>query len=171
MIIIALGGNLPFGGKSPAETVLAALAALEEGGDIRVAARSRLWSSPAWPAPASPRYVNAAALLETGLGPEALLARLHQAENQFGRTRSETDRWAARTLDLDLIDYDGTVTERPDLVLPHPRAAQRAFVLLPLADVAPDWRTPDGTPLSALIAALSDDDKAATTVLQADTSP
>lgn len=165
MIIIAFGGNLPFGRMPPAETMLAALDALEEAGDIRVAARSRLYASPAWPDPSGPAYVNGAAVLETALGPAALLARLHAMEARFGRTRSEADRWASRTLDLDLIDHDGAVVERPDLVLPHPRAAQRAFVLLPLADVAPNWRTPDGTPLSALIGALAEDDKAATTVL------
>lgn len=171
MIVIAFGGNLPFGESPPHQTMPAALAALEEGGGIRVTARSRLWSSPAWPDPSGPRYVNGAALVETDLGPEALLARLHAVEARFARVRSETERYPPRTLDLDLIDYDGRVVDRPDLTLPHPRAAQRAFVLLPLRDVAPDWRDPQGRALADLIAALPKADREATTLLQMHTPP
>jgi 2-amino-4-hydroxy-6-hydroxymethyldihydropteridine diphosphokinase len=113
MIVIALGGNLPHGPMRPEQTLDAALAALQEQGDVKVIARSRFWSSPAWPDPSSPPYVNAAALLETALSPEALLARLHEVEARFGRVRSDAERWASRTLDLDLIDYDGAVRDGP----------------------------------------------------------
>ena len=124
-----------------------------------VAARSRLWRSPAWP-PGGPPYVNAALLLRTGLPPEALLARLHAIEAAFGRERR--GRWAARTLDLDLLAVGPLVLPDPgtqarwrdldperqgreapgELVLPHPRLQDRAFVLVPLGEVAPGWRHP-----------------------------
>ncbi len=179
MILIAAGGNLPYRGAPPERTIAAAFDALEEAGDIRVVARSRLYSSPAWPDPSAPPYVNAAARLETALTPEALLERLHAIEARFGRERNADDRWASRTLDLDLIDHDGAVRtpkEAGGLSLPHPRAAARAFVLLPLADVAPDWRTPDGSNMGGrglmeLIAALPERDRAATILLHPHTMP
>ncbi len=155
--LVAVGSNLGSDRASPAETVAAALTALEDlGGAVTP---SRLWQSPAWP-PGGPDYVNAAAVVETALAPEALLERLHGIEATFGRTR-ET-RWGARTLDLDLIAWGPEV--RPDaatqgtwrdlppdrqareapsgLILPHPRMQERGFVLAPLAEVAPDWRHP-----------------------------
>ncbi len=171
MIIIAAGGNLPFQGSPPDTTIARAFDALEARGDIRVAARSRIYSSPAWPDPSAPAYANAAARVETELSPQDLLARLHAVEEMFGRVRSADDRWAARTLDLDLIDHDGRVVDAPDLTLPHPRAAGRAFVLIPLRDAAPDWRSPDGRGLEALIAELPADDIAATTLLQRRSTP
>ncbi len=104
---------------------------------------SSLYHTPAWPDPADPPFVNAAAAVETDLTPEALLAVLHAVETGFGR-----QRWlknAPRTLDLDLIAYNG---ERRSglggsLELPHPRLAEREFVLAPLSDIAPDWRSPE----------------------------
>src|SRR4029079_381162 len=91
-----------------------------------------------------PNYVNGVARLQrtpgTELSPENLLASLQAIEARFGRRRSEAN--AARTLDLDLIDLDGLVRDAPDPILPHPRTHQRAFVLLPLLDVAPDWHHP-----------------------------
>jgi len=141
MILIALGSNLPFCGLSPADIITSALRALENFSTV--ARRSRLYESPAWPDPADPPFVNAVACLESGLGPEALLAALHGVEAGFGRRRPAPN--APRTLDLDLLDYRGL--SRPvggtgDVVLPHPRLASRDFVLRPLAEVAPGWRHP-----------------------------
>ena len=155
--LVALGSNLPSERGSPAEAVAAALEALGALGRVEMA--SRLWRSPAWP-PGGPPYVNAAARVGTKLQPEEALGRLHEIEATFGRTRE--GRWVARTLDLDLLAWDGEV--RPDaatqgawraldperqgreapaaLVLPHPRMQDRGFVLRPLAEVAPDWRHP-----------------------------
>ena len=100
-----------------------------------------------------PWYVNGIARLDTALSPEALLARLHALEEAFGRVRRQ--RWEARAIDLDLIDHCGLVRLEGAPLLPHPRMDQRAFVLMPLADVAPDWRHPvDGRPIAELLAAL-----------------
>jgi 2-amino-4-hydroxy-6-hydroxymethyldihydropteridine diphosphokinase len=85
-----------------------------------------------------PWFVNAVALLATDLEPEALLDRLLDVEARFGRVRGE--RNAARTLDLDLLDYDGLVVDTPRLTLPHPRLHERRFVLEPLCEITPEWR-------------------------------
>lgn len=125
--------------------------------EIHVAARSSLWRTPAWPDPCDPPYVNAAARIVTSLGPETLLRQLNLIERQFGRERGARNR--SRTLDLDLIDFGGQRIDTPDLTLPHPRAAGRAFVLLPLQEVAPDWRDPaSGQGIGTLIAALPGSD-------------
>jgi 2-amino-4-hydroxy-6-hydroxymethyldihydropteridine diphosphokinase len=162
MILIGLGANLSSRVGAPKATLAAALEAMPEQG-IRVVARSRLWSSPAWPPSDQPPFVNAVARVASDLGPAELLARLHAVEHAFGRQRGE--RWAARTLDLDLLCHDGQVVipaRDGDLALPHPRLAARAFVLMPLRDVAPDWRHPvDGRTIDQLIAALPPDQSAA----------
>jgi 2-amino-4-hydroxy-6-hydroxymethyldihydropteridine diphosphokinase len=165
-IYIALGANLPSGDLTPRQTLAAALAALADDREIAVAARSSDWSSPAWPDPADPAYVNAVAQLETALSPRALLDRLHAVEAAFGRKR--TVRNAPRPLDLDLVDFRGCVdADAQGLEIPHPRARERAFVLLPLAEIAPDWTHPQsGEGIAALIAALSKTDRDATYKLQ-----
>jgi 2-amino-4-hydroxy-6-hydroxymethyldihydropteridine diphosphokinase len=152
MILIGLGANLPGASGAPAAALEAALDALNRGA-CRVIARSTLYESPPWPQPSNqPWYVNAVARIETALGPEALLAHLHAIERVFGRVRGVRNE--ARPLDLDLLDHDGAV-RMGDPTLPHPRLAERAFVLFPLRDVAPDWRHPvDGRTLSALLSAL-----------------
>ena len=151
MIVISLGANL--GGKrgTVRATLEQALAALREEG-FAVTARSRWHRSAPVPPSGQPDYVNGIALVESGRAPWALLERLHAIEAAFGRLRAK--RWAARTLDLDLVDYDGFITfngwrggrltePRPgELCLPHPRAHMRAFVLIPLAEIAPQWRHP-----------------------------
>lgn len=156
MILVALGSNSPFGRLDPAEIILSALRAL--GRVANVQAASRLYASPAWPDPTEPAYVNAVARLDTALSAPALLAALHAIEAAFGRRRGRPN--APRTLDLDLLDYRGmkrVADAASPLVLPHPRLAQRAFVLAPLAEVAPAWRHPaTGETAVALAAAVYD---------------
>jgi 2-amino-4-hydroxy-6-hydroxymethyldihydropteridine diphosphokinase len=155
MILIALGANLPSVAGTPEATLRAALSALAIRG-ITVESQSGFYRSPAWPHPSDPPYINAVARVRTQLSPAELLATLHDVEAQFGRRRGEKN--APRTLDLDLIDYDGRMQNGPPQ-LPHPRAADRAFVLVPLRDVAPDWRHPvNGRTVSELIAALRENE-------------
>jgi len=151
--LIALGSNLPFGGLAGAALLDAAVAALEEAG-LAVEVRSSVWTTPAWPPSDQPDYANAALAADVGgRTPEETLALLMAVERRFGRERREL--WAARTLDLDLLDLDGVVQESPGLTLPHPRLHQRRFVLGPLAEIAPDWRHPvTGCSPAALLAAL-----------------
>jgi 2-amino-4-hydroxy-6-hydroxymethyldihydropteridine diphosphokinase len=161
MQLLALGANLANETQSPRETLRLALVDLAARGlpAIRV---SRFFSTPCFPAGAGPDYVNAAAVLACppGMTPEGLLAVLLEVELAHGRERKR--RWGMRTLDLDLIAWDDAVlpdrvtfekwrnldpaaqaAAAPDrLVLPHPRMQDRAFVLVPLADIAPDWRHP-----------------------------
>ena len=152
MIVIALGANLPSRAGAPRETLRAALDALTAFG-VRVTAVSPFYASKAWPDPGDPAFVNAVAIVETELSPHALMTRLHEVETSFGRKRSTKN--APRPLDLDLIDYDGWVEAGPP-VLPHPRMHGRAFVLAPLADVAPGWRHPvSGETIEQLLAALN----------------
>jgi 2-amino-4-hydroxy-6-hydroxymethyldihydropteridine diphosphokinase len=150
---------MAIGRRSPAELVAVALARLGAAED-RLIAASRPWRTPCFPPGAGPDYVNAAAALATRRGPREMLAHLHALEAEFGRAR--TQRWGSRTLDLDLIAMDDTVLPDPAtqtawrllpeaaqigstpdrLILPHPRLQDRAFVLAPLAEVAPDWVHP-----------------------------
>ena len=160
MILVALGANLPtarFG--APAEGLDAALETLA-GRGIRTAARSRWYRSAPVPPATGPWFVNGVIRAETALGPVALMACLLQVETAFGRRRSVAG--ADRPLDLDLLDYRGRILDRPAdddgpaLVLPHPRLAERAFVLAPLLEVAPDWRHPaSGAGAAALLRALA----------------
>lgn len=156
MILIGLGANLPGAdGRPPQATLDAALAALARRG-IAVRRRSGWWRSAPVPAGDQPWYVNAVAELETTLDPAALLAVLHEVEAGLGRVRGA--RNAARTCDLDLLDYDGRImggnAAAGAPILPHPRLAERLFVLRPLAEVAPGWRHPvTGRTVEALLAA------------------
>jgi 2-amino-4-hydroxy-6-hydroxymethyldihydropteridine diphosphokinase len=97
-----------------------------------------------------PRFVNAAAALETSLRPRELLERLLDVERSLGRDRAVEERWGPRTLDLDLLLYGGESIDEPGLEVPHPRLAERAFVLEPLLELDPDLRLPDGRPLRDL---------------------
>lgn len=155
MILIALGANLPSPAGPPAATLKAALARLENLG-VKILAVSSFYETPAWPDPGQPAFVNAVAAVETRLQPVELLALLHGMETAFGRMRSAPN--APRTLDIDLLDYDGRVTS-DGLVLPHPRMTERSFVLKPLAEAAPDWRHPlTGQGAEELLARLADRD-------------
>jgi len=159
MILVALGANLPtarYG--TPAQGLDAALDALAEQG-VRPVARSRWYRSAPVPPATGPWFVNGVVRVETALAPVPLLACLLAIESAFGRSRGVAG--ASRPLDLDLLDYGGQVLHRtaddsgPALVLPHPRLAQRAFVLAPLAEVAPDWRHPvTGATAGSLLSAV-----------------
>ncbi|WP_181242556.1 2-amino-4-hydroxy-6-hydroxymethyldihydropteridine diphosphokinase [Caulobacter vibrioides] len=137
-VVVALGCNLP--GAYPSREVLleAALTALPEVG-LDVVTRSTWWRSAAWPDPAGPEYLNGVAVVRTALSPRQVLDALHDLEARFGRARGEAN--APRTLDLDLIAYGRTVVDG-DLVVPHPRAHQRLFVMGPLAELYSGWIHP-----------------------------
>ncbi len=158
MILVAIGANLPFRGASPRQTCEAAagcLARLAEPGlaGLRLAGLSPWFESAPVPPSGQPPYVNGVARLEGQAAPAALLAALQDIEARFGRVRSVAN--AARTLDLDIIDMNGLVRAAPDPVLPHPRAHLRAFVLAPIAALAPEWRHPaSGRSAAELLAAL-----------------
>ena len=155
MILIALGANLPSSAGTPAATLRAALARLEAQGG-KILSVSPFYETPAWPNPAQPPFVNAVAIVETTLQPVELLALLHGVETAFGRLRSASN--APRSLDIDLLDYEGRVMSE-GVMLPHPRMTGRSFVLVPLAEIAPDWRDPvSGQGIGDLLAALPDRD-------------
>lgn len=140
MILVGLGSNLAAPGyASPQQTAAAALPALPALG-IRVIRRSRWYVSEPVPASDQPWYINAVAAVAAELDPPALLEALLALERRFGRRRGAPN--AARTLDLDLLDYDGRRCAGARLVLPHPRLHERRFVLAPLAEIAPEWRHP-----------------------------
>jgi 2-amino-4-hydroxy-6-hydroxymethyldihydropteridine diphosphokinase len=152
VIFIGIGANLsgPWGG--PAEGCRLALSRLDYG-VVRVWRVSPFYESvPVPPDPGQPWFVNAVAQVRTALTAAALMARLHEVERSMGRQRRRRNE--ARPIDLDLLDYQGRIN-RGEPRLPHPRLHERAFVLLPLADLAPDWRHPvTGGRLAACIASL-----------------
>lgn len=153
--LIALGSNKQWFGKGPGETVLAAAEALKKLGQQTVL--SPLYRSTAWPDPKGPEYRNAVLRMESWLSPEAMLEALLATEAAFGRVRSAdlALRYAPRTLDLDLLAVGEEVRTSERLTLPHPRMADRDFVLLPTKDVAPEWRHPvSGRTASEMIGAL-----------------
>ena len=177
--LLAFGANLPGPAGTPRETLRAALdrLAIELPGPMRV---SRLYETPAHPPGSGPPFLNGCAALWWDAEPDALLALLHDVEAAFGRTRA--GRWEPRVIDLDLIAAGAAVRPnpqtqdawralpparqrvlRPDrLVLPHPRLQDRAFVLVPLADVAPDWRHPrTGRSVREMLDALGPSERAA----------
>ncbi len=148
-IYIGYGANLPAASGLPIATIASARARLEQCG-IEILKRSGLYRSRAWPDAGEPEYVNAVDEIATGRQPEDLLALLHDIENEFARRRDR--RWGSRTLDLDLLDYEGMVVNQGGLVLPHPRMHERGFVLRPLAEIAPGWRHPaTGRPINDLL--------------------
>jgi 2-amino-4-hydroxy-6-hydroxymethyldihydropteridine diphosphokinase len=159
MIVIALGSNLSSHAGAPKNTLAATLARLADN-EVRLRKVSRFYQSIAWPDPRDPSFVNAVAIIETDRDPQSLMALLHETEDAFGRVRGA--RNAPRTLDLDLIDYNGRVEAGPP-VLPHPRIETRGFVLIPLREIAPRWRHPaSGAAIDDLIMALPDDARAVT---------
>ncbi len=178
--LVAFGANLNFGEMSPKSTILAAIAELDRMG-LPVTRLSNLYQTPCFPAGAGPDYVNAAALvtLRHFISASDILACLHTVEARFGRERVQ--RWGMRSLDVDLLALGESVLPdletylkwknllpndqrslAPDqLILPHPRLAERAFVLVPLADVASNWRHPiTGLTVAQMLAALPAEDRA-----------
>jgi len=146
MILIALGANLPSKIGGPRETLEAALKRMGELG-IEVVRRSRWYRTSPVPVSDQPDFVNGVVEVRTHLSPRDLLATLHRIEEELGRTRFQ--RWEARVLDLDLLAYDDKLileklqTDGQSIEIPHPRLHQRRFVLVPLAELAPDWMHPN----------------------------
>lgn len=150
-MVVALGCSLVGAYPSRQALLEAALEALDREG-LKVAARSSWWTSAAWPDPAAPAYLNGVALVETSLPAKDVLAALHRVETRFGRVRAEPN--APRTLDLDLIAHGRMVLEGA-VIVPHPRAHERLFVMGPLAQIAPDWRHPVSGRTAADLAATA----------------
>ena len=158
--LIALGANMPAEGHEPASTLTSALQLLDAMQSTSVGRVSRWYRSPAFPPGSGDDFVNGAAMLSTGLAPAQLLRALHESEARLGRTRPV--RWGPRVCDLDLLGMGDTVLpdratvarwmrlsaeaagrEAPaELILPHPRLHERAFVLVPLGEIAASWRHP-----------------------------
>ncbi|HEX4197670.1 MAG TPA: 2-amino-4-hydroxy-6-hydroxymethyldihydropteridine diphosphokinase [Caulobacteraceae bacterium] len=138
-VLIALGSSLAgrFGSR---EALLDAALDDFPAAGLKLLKRSSWWRSASWPDLRMPDYLNGLALVETALSPQRTLAALHRLEAAFGRGRDAPN--APRTLDLDLIAHGRLVLDAPALVLPHPRAHERLFVMGPLAEIAPDWRHP-----------------------------
>ena len=170
--ILAFGGNADADAGSPLQTMLAALQQLPKHG-LNVLSVSRFYNSPAFPVGSGPDYVNGALLVSSNHPAQDVLNILHCIEAEFGRER--VTRWGARTLDLDLIDHNGLISPNeevqtywrtldidrqknlaPDqLILPHPRVQDRAFVLIPMAEVVPKWIHPvTGATIHELISTL-----------------
>jgi 2-amino-4-hydroxy-6-hydroxymethyldihydropteridine diphosphokinase len=131
--LIALGGNL---GDARA-TCHHALAMLCDSVEVRLLTRSSDYATAPWGVENQPTFINLCAAVETTLSPQALLARAQEVERTFGRDRVNEQRWGPRTLDIDLIAYDDMTLDTPELTLPHPRLFERAFVLVPLAEIRP----------------------------------
>jgi 2-amino-4-hydroxy-6-hydroxymethyldihydropteridine diphosphokinase len=159
MILIALGSNISGPWGTPEQTLRRAIAEMPAY-DIRVLKTSRLFITAPFGVTDQPDFVNAAILVETENTPENLMQIMHSIERAAGRKREQ--RWGPRTLDLDLLDYDGLL-RKPDgegqhLTLPHPGIAERDFVLQPIQDIAPEWRHPvTGLSVSEMLNALKAD--------------
>ncbi|SRR6266545_7593895 len=132
--LLALGGNV----GDVRATLDRAVAMLCDGRDVRLFARSSHYRTPPWGVTDQPPFVNLCIAVETSLTPHALLARAQAVERSLGRDRAGERRWGPRPVDIDLLAYDDVVLKTPDLTLPHPRLFERAFVLVPLAEIVPD---------------------------------
>jgi 2-amino-4-hydroxy-6-hydroxymethyldihydropteridine diphosphokinase len=132
--LVAFGGNL----GDVRDTLDRAVAAYCDGKEVRLLARSSDYRTPPWGVEDQPPFINLAIAVETRLKPHALLARAQAVEHALGRDRASERRWGPRPIDIDLIAYDDVALETPDLTLPHPRLLERAFVLVPLAEIAPE---------------------------------
>ena len=128
-----------------------------DAADLRVTAQSHVYEAVPWGRAGQPTFLNQVVAVETALSPRGLLERCRAAEDALGRVRAE--RWGPRTIDIDLLLYDDTVVREPDLTVPHPELTRRAFVLVPLAELAPDRRLPDGAAVATLLEACPDRDQ------------
>ncbi|WP_099866662.1 2-amino-4-hydroxy-6-hydroxymethyldihydropteridine diphosphokinase [Pararhizobium haloflavum] len=133
-VAIGLGGNI----GDVSATMRSALTQLEAADGIAVVRVSGLYRTPPWGKTDQAFFYNACAMIETSVAPEDLLGLLLDTERALKRDRRSGERWGPRTIDLDLLWYDGVTLASEDLILPHPRIAERAFVLVPLAEIAPD---------------------------------
>jgi 2-amino-4-hydroxy-6-hydroxymethyldihydropteridine diphosphokinase len=139
--LIALGGNV----GNVRDTLDGAVAQFCDGTEVRLTSRSSDYTTPPWGVRDQPPFVNLCLAVETSLSPHDLLARAQAVERMFGRDRASEIHWGPRTVDIDILTYDDLVLRTPDLTLPHPRLFERAFVLVPLAEIAPErmiqgWR-------------------------------
>jgi 2-amino-4-hydroxy-6-hydroxymethyldihydropteridine diphosphokinase len=132
--VLGLGGNL----GDVQSTLDQAVGVLCDGQDVRLVARSSDYRTPPWGVTDQPPFVNLALVVDTVLTPRALLDRALRVEAMFGRDRAREQRWGPRILDIDIIAYDDLEMDESGLTLPHPRLFERAFVLAPLAEIAPD---------------------------------
>jgi 2-amino-4-hydroxy-6-hydroxymethyldihydropteridine diphosphokinase len=148
--LIALGGNVG-DVRATFRKAIANICGMTQGALL---ARSSDYATPPWGEVQQERFINACIEIDTGLDPHALLFVLQKIETKFGRDRTKETRWGPRTLDLDLIAYDDVAIERPELTLPHPRLFERAFVLVPLAEISPD-RVIAGRRIASALAELS----------------
>jgi 2-amino-4-hydroxy-6-hydroxymethyldihydropteridine diphosphokinase len=145
-VLIALGGNV----GDVRATFKKAIANICGMSQAALLARSSDYATPPWGEEQQDRFVNACIAIDTDLDPHALLFTLQKIEKKFGRDRSHEQRWGPRTLDLDLLAYDDVAIDKPELTLPHPRLFERAFVLVPLTEIAPDRLIAGQTPRQAL---------------------
>jgi 2-amino-4-hydroxy-6-hydroxymethyldihydropteridine diphosphokinase len=132
--LLALGGNV----GCVRNTFDAAIAMLCQDTAVELAARSSNYRTPPWGVTEQPPFLNAVIAVTTSLSPHALLARAQACERAFGRDRAREQHWGPRTIDIDILAYDDVILHDPDLTLPHPHLFERAFVLVPLAEIAPD---------------------------------
>ena len=132
--LLALGGNV----GEVRETFDRALAMLCDGTRVRLKARSSDYATPPWGVADQPTFVNRCIAVDTDLTPQDLLARVQAVEQALGRRRAQERRWGPRPIDIDILSYDDLTLDGGDLTLPHPRLFERAFVLVPLAEIAPD---------------------------------
>jgi 2-amino-4-hydroxy-6-hydroxymethyldihydropteridine diphosphokinase len=145
-VLIALGGNV----GDVRTTFVKAIANICGMTQAALVARSSDYMTPPWGDEQQEPFVNACIEIATSLDPHALLFTLHKIEKKFGRDRANERRWGPRTLDLDIIAYNDVRLDKPELTLPHPRLFERAFVLVPLAEIAPDRPIAGQTPRQAL---------------------
>jgi 2-amino-4-hydroxy-6-hydroxymethyldihydropteridine diphosphokinase len=152
--VIALGSNV----GNRLETLQGAIDALEDTPGVRVRAVSPVYETEPWGVPpgSQPSYFNAVVLVRTTLPPDALLERGHAIEEAYLRVRAE--RWGPRTIDVDIVAYQGVRSQDPALTLPHPHAHERAFVLVPWYDVEPAAELPGRGPVADLLKAIGGDD-------------
>jgi 2-amino-4-hydroxy-6-hydroxymethyldihydropteridine diphosphokinase len=132
--LLALGGNI----GEPRKNLAKAVSLLCDGNAVRLLARSSDYRTPPWGDTAQPPFVNLCIAVATNLTPHALLERAQAVERKLGRDRAKERRWGPRTVDIDLLAYDDLSLNEPGLTLPHPRLFERAFVLVPLAEIAPE---------------------------------
>ena len=132
--LLGLGGNI----GDVRAALGKAIARFADGAEVKLIARSSDYRTPPWGVIDQPPFINCAIAVETTLSPHALLERAHEVERALGRDRANEQRWGPRTIDIDILAYDDLVLNEAGLTLPHPRLFERAFVLVPLAEIMPE---------------------------------